>query len=217
MNLAYKRYPATRTVSLPHPPRLGESLEDAVRKRRSRSTFGPEPIELWELSKLLELGAGVTHQDEIPKRAAPSGGALYPVETYVIALGVAGLQSAAYHYSPLEHALEEAAPVAGMEAVKTFLPPGLSAAGPKAVIALSVIFGRTQMKYLERGYRFALIEVGHIAQNLLLGATAMGLATVPVGGFWDEPFNKVLRLDGTGEAVVYSVLVGRTLSERAEH
>jgi len=76
------------------------------------------------------------------------------------------------------------------------------------MLVLSVVFARTQMKYLERGYRFALLEAGHIAQNILLTATALGLSAVCVGGFWDDPFNDLLSFEPTEEAVVYSILLG---------
>jgi SagB-type dehydrogenase family enzyme len=96
----------------------------------------------------------------------------------------------------------------GIAALKTFLPSDLFAAKPALVIALTAVFPRVQMKYLERGYRFALLEAGHVAQNLLLAATALRLASAPVGGFWDDPFNELLGLDPEREAVLYSVIIG---------
>jgi SagB-type dehydrogenase family enzyme len=208
-NLAYKRYPGSPRVGLPSPPPLDGSLEHAIVLRRSCSEFSSQPLALTDLARLLETGAGVTCNDEVPKRAAPSGGALYPVETYALAFAVDGLSASVYHYVPLDHTIEQVRPLPGFETAQRFLPPGLYAARPPLILAISVVFERTQLKYLERGYRFALLEAGHLAQNFLLIAAAAGLNALPVGGFWDEPFNDVLGFDSKREAVVYSVLVGR--------
>lgn len=208
-NLAYRRYDGSPRVALPHPPALATSLEWAIRSRHSTSSFSAQPVTLVELAKLLEIGAGLTRSDTIPRRAAPSGGALYPVETYVLAFAVEELEGALYHYLPLQHTLERLRPLAGIEALQPVLPPGLIAARPALVIALTVVFERTQAKYLERGYRFALLEAGHLAQNFLLIAAALGLGGLPVGGYWDEPFNALLGLEPTQEAVLYAVLLGQ--------
>jgi len=208
-NLAYRRYEGAPRIALAHPPPIAASLESAIRSRHSSSSFAAQPVALAQLAKLLEVGAGVIRGDTIPRRAAPSGGALYPVEAYVLAFSVEGLDCALYHYLPLQHALEQLRPLAGVEAVRPVLPPGLVAARPALVIALTAVFERTQAKYLERGYRFALLEAGHLAQNFLLMATALGLGGLPVGGYWDEPFNAMLGLDPTQEAVLYAVLLGQ--------
>jgi SagB-type dehydrogenase family enzyme len=204
----YRQYPHASRVALPDSAPMSADLERVIRARRSSCAFSGEPVALPVLAKLLSLADGVTSEDGLPRRAAPSGGALYPVETYVLAFGVAGLVPGVYHYQPLEHVLEHLCTLPGLESASGFLPPGLYEARPTIILALSAVFARTQIKYLERGYRFALLEAGHIAQNLLLCATALGLSSVPVGGFWDDPFNDLLGLDPSDEAVVYAVLVG---------
>jgi SagB-type dehydrogenase family enzyme len=75
-------------------------------------------------------------------------------------------------------------------------------------LAISACFERQRIKYGERTYRFALLEAGHLAQNLLLVGTALGLGTLPVGGFLDDEVNDYLRLDGRREAVLYLILMG---------
>jgi SagB-type dehydrogenase family enzyme len=207
-DLNYKQYPGALRVALPDAPLPPISLETAIRSRHSSSEFTSIPLALDELARLLGVGAGVTRQGEIPKRAAPSGGALYPIETYVLAFGIDDLSPGVYHYLPLEHALEHVRALPGIEVARQFLPPGLFAAQPALILALTAVFERSQLKYLERGYRFVLLEAGHLAQNFLLIAAAAGLHAVPVGGFWDEPFNETLGLDPAREAVIYSVLVG---------
>lgn len=207
-NLDYKRYPGAERVELPHPPQLSADLETAIRKRRSVREFSPGDVSLEQLAKLLELGSGVTERDSIPRRAAPSGGGLYPIETYVSSIGVGGLRPAVWHYAALEHALEHVRPLGGVEEMAPFFPPGLLEGKPRLVLTLSAVFARTQLKYIERGYRFALLEAGHIAQNFVLTAGALGLGAVCVGGFWDDPYNHFLGLDADREAVVYAVMLG---------
>ena len=75
-------------------------------------------------------------------------------------------------------------------------------------VAPVIIFGRTRFKYGLRGYRFALLEAGHVAQNLLLAATALGLAAVPLGAFFDRRADVFLRLDGVNESTLYTIAVG---------
>lgn len=209
MTLDYKRYPEAERVALPPTEPLVAELEQTIRARRSSAAFADEPVALAELAKILELSCGVTATDELPRRAAPSGGALYPVETYLLAFAVDGLEPGVWHYFAPDHVLEHVRPVSGVGVMRPFLPPGLLDEPPPLALALTAVFARTQLKYLERGYRFALLEAGHIAQNAVLTATAVGLASLCVGGFWDEPFNDFLGLDPEREAVVYSVLLGR--------
>jgi SagB-type dehydrogenase family enzyme len=208
-NPVYKVYPAAERTRLPHPPPLSRNLEETIRLRRSAYEFSKTPLKLPQLAKLLELSSGITALDEIPRRAAPSGGALYPVETYVLCFGINDLPHGLYHYLAPDHLLEHLRSFSGIEVTKPFLPPRLFDAGPSAVLVLSIIFARTQQKYLERGYRFALLEAGHIAQNIILTATALGLNSVSVGGFWDEPFNELMGFNSSEEAVVYAVLLGQ--------
>lgn len=205
---SYKRYLNAERVQLPHPPTLTAGLEDVIRSRRSCSEFSAEPITLEQLAKLLELGCGVTNCGELPRRAAPSGGALYPIETYALAFTIQGLPQGIYHYVSVDHILEHVRAIQDIQETSSFIPPLLIKDRPALMLVLSVVFARTQLKYLERGYRFALLEAGHIAQNLVLGARAMGLNAVTVGGFWDEPFNEFLGLNTEDEAIVYSVLLG---------
>jgi SagB-type dehydrogenase family enzyme len=207
-NPDYKRYPGATRISLPRTEPLTASLEDTVRRRQSKRTFSNEPVPLHALAKLLEFGCGVTAQQEIPRRAAPSPGGLYAVEAYPLTFSVAGLAPGIYHYAATEHVLERVSLLQDASALKPFFPPDLSAALPPLVIALSVVFPRVQTKYIERGYRFALLEAGHVAQNMLLAATALGMNSVPVGGFWDDPFNDLIGFHPEHEAVVYSIIAG---------
>jgi SagB-type dehydrogenase family enzyme len=207
-NLDFKRYPGAPRIALPDVAPLHADLEQVIRARRSRHDFAQRPVALDQVATLLSLSCGVTQDGPIPRRAAPSGGALYPVETYLVAVRVDTVPPGIYHYAALEHVLETVRALDGAESLKPILPSGLFAAAPPLVVTLSLVFERTQLKYVERGYRFALLEAGHIAQNLLLVATALGLNSLCMGGFMDDPFNAVMQFDTGKEAVVYGVLIG---------
>jgi SagB-type dehydrogenase family enzyme len=202
-------------VELPPPLRPGCTLWDAVGARRSQRMFATEGIAADQLATLLHAAYGVTHVLEspqgdgaLPLRAVPSGGALYPLELYVAALRVGGLEAGLYHFDPLQRALET---------VRVGLTPEELASlstypeivSPCAVLlVIAAVFGRTRFKYGLRGYRFALLEAGHVGQNVVLAATALGLGSVPLGGFYDRPTDELLGLDGVNESTLYTVAVG---------
>jgi len=140
-------------------------------------------------------------------RAAPSGGALYPLELYAVCHRVEGLEVALYHYDPLLHGLELLGPLTG-RAGADLTPYGEVLSDSAAVVAITAVFWRSRFKYGARAYRFTLTEAGHVAQNLLLAATALGLASVPVGGFYDRKVDDFIGVDGIFEGSLYLVPVG---------
>ena len=213
---AFKRYPGAATVALPEiRPGEGPSFEQVVVDRRSTHSFTGEPLTSIEIAKLLYFANGITGR--IGKldgstaqllRAAPSGGALYPVEIYAGVFEADGVPAGLYHYAVAEHVLERVrsgSPAAALGAASSY-----EAVFAQASIALilTIIGGRSRFKYGERGYRFALLEAGHIAQNVLLAATALQLGAVPVGGFVDDEMNAILDVDGVDEAAIYLVVAG---------
>ena len=208
--LDYKRYTSCDTIALPPPlPDEGVQLEDVIRARRSRATFGNVPMCLAHLSTLLALGAGVTQADEVSRRAAPSAGALYAIEVYPWVFAVEGIGSGLYHYAPLPHLLEFVRPLDGWQDLWPLLDRGCEGATPAVAFVLTARLPRVQTKYGERGYRFALLESGHIAQNILLMATALGLNSLPAGGFFDAGLTHLLGIDGDEECGVYVILAGQ--------
>lgn len=204
----HKVYPDAPRVDLPDPLGFrGLWLEEAVQARRSRREYLPGPLSLEELSRLLYAAQGIT--DPRGFRAAPSAGALYPIETYVVVHEVAGLEPGLYHYAVADHALEQVR--------AADLRPGLVVAGlgqemlgeAQACLILTAIFQRTRWRYRERAYRYVLLEAGHIGQNVYLAATSMGLGACAVGAFLDDQVNDLLGVDGQEEAAVYLLAVGR--------
>jgi SagB-type dehydrogenase family enzyme len=205
------------------PPVVGmaeEPLARTISGRRSARAFDYRSMPINELSRLLMLGGGITgaHHDSDGTvwqlRAAPSGGALYPIDLYCLALRIGGLAAGLYAYNPQAHSLALVVEGDFAAELATLSYGDPDATPPAAAIIMSASFQRCKVKYGERGYRFALLEAGHIAQNLLLAAEAAGLAAVPIGGFLDDRANALLQLDGVQEAVVYLVSVGNAPDAR---
>jgi SagB-type dehydrogenase family enzyme len=190
---------AGEAVLLPSPRTDGaRSLEDVLASRRSVRAFRDEPIAAIDVAQLLWAAQGVT--DAEGGRTAPSAGALYPLELYVVD------GAGASRYLPAEHALVSVAEgdlrhalgeAAGQDAVL----------GAPAVFVLAGVEARTAARYGDRAERYVQLEAGHAAQNLLLQATALGLGAVPIGAFEDAAVARALGL-ADGERPLYLIPVG---------
>jgi SagB-type dehydrogenase family enzyme len=210
-----KRYPSAPTVALPADlPESPLSFDETLLSRRSLREFDGRPIALPEVAKLLLAAGGVTGWIDLaghgrqPLKAAPSGGALYPVEVYLFAFRVTDLAPGLYHFAAADHVLELVrAGGAAREVARLCYSEALG--GAAAVIALTGISAKSRLKYGERGYRFALLEAGHIAQNALLTANALGLGACPFGGFIDDDLDRLMGIDGLDEVSLYLVAIGR--------
>lgn len=197
---------ATRIVNLPPPPTTGAmSLQEALAHRRSVREFTQGALTLAEISQVVWAAQGVTAPE---RRAAPSPGATYPLEVYLVVGEVKNLAAGVYRYHPGPHRLELVAegdirmPVAEAAVGQTWI----SKAAMVAVIA--AVFERTTAHYGKRGERYVYVEAGHAAQNLLLQATALGLGARPVGAFNDLGVSRLLLLPA-GEVPLYVIPVGR--------
>lgn len=207
----YKEYTGVQRISLPPPGGFrGLYTEEAIRRRRSRRNYSGEVMTLEELSGLLHCTGGITssrwgHQ----LRSAPSAGALYPIEAYLVIHRVAGLEPGLYHYAVPDHALELLrAEDLRAEIVKHGLMQEFLAQA-NLVFVFTAILQRLRWKYRERSYRYALIETGHLGQNLYLAGTSMGVGVCAVGAFLDDGLNTMLGVDGQDESAVYMLAVGK--------
>ena len=170
----------------------GQPLEKLLQQRRSVRTFGKAPLSLATLGQLLWAAQGITHPKGL--RTAPSAGALYPLELYVVAGEVEGLPPAVYRYLPKDHRLLETAPGDRRQALAKAALYQLWLDDAAVVVVFTAIYARTTRKYGKRGERYVHIEVGHAAQNLFLQAEALSLGTVDVGAFRDNKVSKLLDL-----------------------
>lgn len=201
------------TMPLPPPGQSTAPLGEAIRARRTPQRLVDGEMTLDQLSTLLFQSAGVTRDDPDglfarPLRAAPSAGAMFPLDLFFHATNVAGLDNGLYHYDVHEHrvaTVHDRDCTAELEGA--LVQPDLARTG--CVIAMIVAtFERATQKYGDRGFRFALIESGHIAQNMLLTATALGLSGLPLGGYYDRKVDELLGLDGVTHSVVYCLAIG---------
>jgi SagB-type dehydrogenase family enzyme len=178
-------------------------------RRRSASARRCAQLRLRDLGALLEAtyAAVLREPGVVARRPVPSGGALYPLEPYVIALGVQGLAPSSLHYNPFRHRLELLQSLEAPLVKETLVDPAL-VDGAAALIVITAMFWRARFKYGVRGYRFALLEAGHVVQNAVLAAAALELPALPLGGFYDRRLDALVGADGLDEATVYAVLLG---------
>lgn len=182
-------------------------LERAILLRRSVRDYRDEPLSLEDTAQLLWSAQGITSPRGF--RTAPSAGALYPLEVYLVAGRVNGLTPGVFRYRPAGHELlrvfegdrrsELATAALGQSWVKD----------APASIVISAVYERTMGKYRDRGIRYVHMEVGHAAQNVCLQAVALGLGNVVVGAFLDGDVKKVLHMPGNEEPLLI-IPVGRT-------
>lgn len=206
---AYKTYSSMQTRALPRvEARTG--LEQTIAARRSIRVFSGTPVSLEELARLLFFTYGSTDGGG-SHRAVASGGALYPLELYVVALNVDDLDPGVYHYGVETGHLDVVKPGECLAALKDLVYwPGIDIDRAALAIVVTAAFRRNTIKYQDRGYRMVLMEAGEAAQNLCLVATSMGLGACLLGGFNDDLLSKFLDIDGVDEAPLLPVLVGRS-------
>jgi SagB-type dehydrogenase family enzyme len=207
-----KRYTGLARVALPAAPaEPGLPLQRAVSQWQLPRALAA-PLSLSELSRLLRHANGVTGSaDGIALRAAPSAGALYAGELYVVATSVEGLPAGAYYYAVRAHALVPLARGGLGERVLAALERPCAVAAAPAFVLVSNVFQRYTQRYRNRGYRYALIDTGHIGENLRLAAASAGLATLSPLPFQDDSLNALLDLDGREESVCALYALGRAL------
>jgi SagB-type dehydrogenase family enzyme len=182
-------------------------FRDLLGQRRSAPPAVTSPLSLGDLATLLGSAYGIRVRDRQPRRPVPSGGALYPLELYALPHAVDGLGRAAFHYHPFRHRLEALWPVAETDVADALVDPSLAERSAVLLVVTAMVW-RTRFKYGLRGYRFALLEAGHLVQNVVLAATALDLPAVPLGGWYDRRLDALVGADGLDEASVYAVAVG---------
>lgn len=197
-----QRYPTV--VDLP-PPDVGGpvSLERTLRERRSAREFSDAELTLETIGQLLWAGQGIT--DDEGRRTAPSAGGTYPLELYAVT--VADLM----HYLPDGHRVEQRADTTTLRALPDVAFGQSFVGAAPLVLVIAGDLARTEQKYGAVAGDLMNREAGHAAQNILLQATALGLAAVPVGGFDPAEVERLLALP-PGQTVLYLIPVGESLS-----
>jgi SagB-type dehydrogenase family enzyme len=203
----YLRVGDGEKVALPAvgaPP--GMSVAQALAQRRSLREYADRSMAAEELAWVIRAATGITSTQG--QRAAPSAGALYPVETYVAVNRVEGIDPGLYHVDVRNQALE---PVRRGSVAGDLMVAGLGQdflRHAPAVLVLTGVFQRSRWKYRARHYRYVCWEGGHVAQNIYLAAEAAGLGACMVGAFLDGMVNDLLRVDGRQEAALGLLALG---------
>lgn len=192
--------------------KLKNDVISLIRDRRSARIYTQENMSIKELSFLLWATQGIKSirgKSYATIRTVPCGGARHQFETYLMLRKVDDLQPGVYHYLPMEHALEYLRPVEDIESAITDSLCGQSwGAKANVVFFWTIDAYRVEWRYGVYAHRPALMDVGHVGQNLYLGCTALGLGCCGVAAFDHELCNQLFGLDGNNEFTVYTAPVG---------
>ena len=169
------------------------SLEKAIKVRRTIRSFTSEQLTLEHFSQLLWAAYGIT-EDRGFKRAAASGGACYPMDIYALVgeEGIKGIEAGIYHYEPMGHSVSQILEGDLREEVARASLGQMWMATPPLSLVICAEYDRITSRYGDRGVRYAIIEAGHMGQNIFLQAEALGLGAGIVGAFQDEAVIQVM-------------------------
>jgi len=199
--------PKQSVIVLPEPDYTGLSVEEAITGRRSVRDFSDEEMTLGEISQILWAAQGITGENG--KRAAPSAGALYPIELYVVPNKLEGVDCGIYHYVPEEHKLVLFREGNFTESVYTAALSQEAVKDAAVVIVFTGIRERVAVKYGAVADTYIAMEAGHISENILLESVSLGLGAVPLGGFDKYALEELLGMKDTEESVLYLNCIGK--------
>lgn len=194
------------TVDLP--PNDQDKITDLIRYRESDREFTDEPVSLSTLSKILRNAYSVRPNSD-GFRVVPSAGASYPLELYVAAFNTTEFENGLYHYNLYDDTLEKIRTGLFRDQIQTYSHDQEFAENASLLILLTATFSRTTYKYGERGYRYALIEAGHVGQNIYLSSEHLDIGICASGGFADDEIARLFNLP-EDEQPIYSFFLGTT-------
>ena len=207
-NVGLSIYRSIPLVRLPPPIKIADSFQDVVEKRCSRRDFHAHNIQLDELSTLLSLAAGYKQSDS-RRKYTPSSGGFNEVEVFIIVLHVEELSPGIYYYNAMQHALHCVVHGDFSEWVRQDLFYQEDWAKASVIFILAAQLDRLRKKYQHRAYRLCLLDVGHSAQNLYMGASALNLKVCEVLGYIESEIEQVLGIDGIDTPTFSTVVVGK--------
>ena len=193
----------TKEIKLLKPKEKGIiSIEETLHQRRSVRDYKKSSLNLEEVSQFLWAGTG----KNLYRRTAPSAGATYPLEIYLVVGEVEGLEPGVYHYSISKHHLERVIDGDVRKSLsRAALEQGMIERAPISFI-ITADYNRTTGHYGQRGIRYVHMEVGHVGQNISLQAVALNMGTVMIGAFNDQQVKEILRIE---EEPLYIIPVGK--------
>ncbi len=203
--------PSDRVELILPEPRFcsGISIEQALLERRSIRSYADRPLTLSDISQLLWAAQGIT-DPATGFRTAPSAGATYPLETYLVAGNVKNVAPGVYRYEPGEHKLVKVLEGDVMAELASAAVGQSWVREAGANIVFTAVYERTTQRYGDRGERYVHMEAGHASQNVYLQATALQLGTVTIGAFYDEQVQEILLLPDN-EKPLYIMPVGKII------
>ncbi|MBM3238933.1 SagB/ThcOx family dehydrogenase [Candidatus Poribacteria bacterium] len=209
-------YDRTKTViDLPKPQEIrvkSISLREAIENRRSIRRYSQKPLTMEELSYLLWCTQGVKEvaQGHATFRTVPSAGARHAFETYILVNNVEGLQSGIYRFLAIEHKLIEmdTDPNIADQMVEACFGQAFVKTSAVTFVWTAVAY-RMKWRYGERGYRYMHLDAGHVCQNLYLSAESINSGVCAIAAFSDDDMNRLLKLDGENQFVIYIATVGK--------
>lgn len=207
-----KDYPRLQKIELTkNIPLLKIPLSKVLLERKSERSFSGKSTDVTRVGTLLFYSSGIMpgakHWNST-RRFYPSAGARYPLEVYLSASNVKGLKNGLYHYNVRGHSLDGLWQKEDINIIISKLTNQDWIVRSNIIILITSVFQRTQTKYGNRGLRHIFLEGGHLAQNIYLVATALGLKVCAIGGFVDDRINKIIDIDGEGEGIIYVLAVG---------
>jgi len=207
---AYKSYPSSKIVQLPSQFLESTlSFTEVLRERKSIRSFSFQPLNKVDLSFLLWASTGIQRTEHNYEfRTAPSAGALYPIETYIVANNVEDLSEGIYHYNIKNHLLEEIKlGDFGSHLAHAALNQEMCV-DASVIFIWTAVFRRSKWKYSQRAYRYIYLDAGHIAQNLALATESIKCGSCEAGAFFDDEINSIVGIDGTEESTILLSVVG---------
>lgn len=182
------------------------SIEEALKQRRSIRQYKNESLTLQQVAQLLWAAQGITATNGL--RTAPSAGALYPLEVYLVSGDIRDMGAGVYHYLPNEHALAQVTDGDKRTKLAEAAFKQSDVEHGAADILITAVYQRTIKKYGARGKEFVYLEAGHAAQNIYLQAISLQLGTVSIGAFDGAAVKKVLTIPNE-EDPIYIMPIGK--------
>jgi len=218
MTYAYKQYLMASRLKL-HPisdlNQNEKTFDEVITSRRTYRDFADQDLDFHDFSKILFQSYGIT--GKLPGvegsiqylRSSPSAGALYPAEIYIGVRRVADVEPGIYHYNVPNHEIELLNQGDPSEKLYEICCQQEYVHSASMIVLISAVLPRTKLKYGERGYRYALLDIGHLGQNIYLSCAALDLAIMTTCGFFDDQANKLLQIDGVDETTLYVAFIGK--------
>jgi len=196
------------TITLPQPALTGDvSIEETLQQRRSIREYKDVPLSLQEVAQLAWAAQGI-NDEASGFRTAPSAGATFPTEIYLLITDVDDVSDGVYRYNYDDHSLEKTIDGDRRRELYDVALRQPSITDAPVVMVITAVVARTEQRYGERALRYVYMEAGHVAQNVYLQGVALDIGTVVIGAFDDHGVSDVLQLDD-GEHPLYIMPLGK--------